>query len=352
MARRSGTARRARRERAGHGEVSHGPPAPPTSQLSVFVHREGRTERVPSVDSAWLSAESGAIVWVDLVAPAPADASILRDIFGFHELAIEDAIGEAQTPKIEAYEGYLYLILHGIDIQASTHGITTHDTDFFLGQNYLVTIHGGFSRTIAGLRELCLRNDRILGEGAVGLLHRIVDGKVEHYQPEVDKLQDRIDALEEDVFESPDHETVRHILQLKREVGSLRRVLIPQRDVIGRLARREFALVDVEMAYRFRDVHDHLVRFTDETMMCQDRITSILEAHVSNVSNRLNEVMKVLTVIATIFMPLTVLTGLFGMNVEFPRFLGGARAQFWWILGAMLVVSGVMLWWFRRRDWL
>jgi magnesium transporter len=191
-----------------------------------------------------------------------------------------------------------------------------------------------------------------MGEGAAALLHRIVDGMVDHYRPEIDMLEDRVDDLEDRVFEAPDRETVRHILELKREIAQLRRVLIPQRDVVGRLARREFALVDVEMAYRFRDVYDHLVRLTDETMMSQDRITSILEAHVSNVSNRLNEVMKVLTVIATIFMPLTVLTGMFGMNVEFPKFMGGARAQFWWILGAMLAISGAMLWWFRKRDWI
>ena len=175
------------------------------------------------------------------------------------------------------------------------------------------------------MRELCLRNDRILGEGPAALLHRIVDSMVDNYRPEVDTLEDRIDELEDRIFESPDRDTVRQILELKREIASLRRVLIPQRDVVGRLARREFALVDIEIAYRFRDVHDHLVRLTDETMMFQDRITSILEAHVSHVSNRLNEVMKVLTVVSTIFMPLTVLTGMFGMNVALPRFPGGER---------------------------
>jgi magnesium transporter len=320
--------------------------------VSVFVYRDGRTERAPAVDASWLLPASGAVVWVDLVAPTPAEASVLRDVFHFHELAVEDALSESETPKIEAYEGYLYLILHGIDVQASAHGIKTHDTDFFIGSNFLVTIQDGFSRTIAGLHDLCLRNDRILGEGAAALLHRIVDGMVDHYRPETDTLQDRVDGLEDRVFEAPDRETVRHILDLKREIALLRRVLIPQRDVVGRLARREFALVDVEMAYRFRDVYDHLVRLTDETMMSQDRITSILEAHVSNVSNRLNEVMKVLTVIATIFMPLTVMTGMFGMNVEFPQFMGGPRAQFWWIVGAMATISGSMLWWFRRRDWI
>ncbi len=318
----------------------------------MFVCRGGQTARAAAVEPAWLRPENGAVVWADLSNPGPGEAAILREVFHFHPLAVEDALSEAETPKIEAYDGYLYLILHGIDIQASAHAVTTHDTDFFVGANYLVSVHDGTSRTIAGMRELCPRNDRILAEGSAALLHRIVDAMVDHYRPEIDKLQDRIDGLEESVFEDPGRETVRQILDLKREIASLRRVLIPQRDIVGRLARREFALVGAEMAYRFRDVHDHLVRLTDETMMSQDRITSILEAHVSNVSNRLNEVMKVLTVIATIFMPLTVLTGMFGMNVQFPQFMGGERAQFWWILGVMAAISGSMLWWFHRRDWI
>jgi magnesium transporter len=142
------------------------------------------------------------------------------------------------------------------------------------------------------------------------------------------------------------------MLDLKRDVASLRRVVIPQRDVVGRLGRREFPLIENEIAYRFRDVYDQLVRMTDEALIFQDRITGLLEAHVSNVSNRLNEVMKVLTVIATIFMPLTVLTGAYGMNVALPHFPGGQGVQFWWVLGIMLVASLGMLAWFRGRGWI
>ena len=344
--------KRARQAGAGGEPAPAAPARPPNSQVSLFVHRGGLTERASAVDPSWLAPGSGAIVWLDLVSPGPAEAALLRGTFHFHELAIEDALGETDTPKVESYDGYLYLILHGIDVTGSAHRVTTHDTDFFIGPNFLVTVHDGLSRTIAAMRDLCLRNDRIVGEGAAALLHRIVDSMVDSYRPEFDTLQDRIDDLEDRIFESPDRDTVRQILDLKREIASLRRVLIPQRDVVGRLARREFALVDVEIAYRFRDVYDHLVRLTDETIMFQDRSTSILEAHVSHVSNRLNEVMKVLTVVSTIFMPLTVMTGMFGMNVALPRFLGGERVQFWWILLGMLAVSGSMLWWFRRRGWI
>ncbi len=320
--------------------------------LTVFAHAGSRTVQAAAVDPAWLDRGSGVTVWVDLAAPTPDEAAILRSVFHFHDLAVEDALGTLEFPKIEAYDGYLYLILHGIDFAASRHRFQTHDTDFFVGPNYLVTIHDGQTRTIAGLRDLAARNDRIVGEGPPALLHRIVDAMVDHYRPEVDGLEDKLDALEEEVFSEPAADTIKKILALKQEVVSLRRVTTPQRDAIGRLARREFAMIDTEMAYRFRDVHDHLVQLSDEALIFQDRITGILEAHLSNVSNRLNEVMKVLTIIATIFMPLTVLTSMYGMNVGLPHFPGGESAQFWWVLAVMVALSSLMLWWFRRRGWI
>jgi magnesium transporter len=145
---------------------------------------------------------------------------------------------------------------------------------------------------------------------------------------------------------------VREILGLKRDLASLRRVVIPQRDAVGRLARREFALITDEMAYRFRDVYDHLVRLSDEATLLQDRVTGILEAHLSTISNRLNRVMKVLTVMSTIFLPLTVLTGMWGMNIPLPHFPGPPEAQFWWIAGVMAAISAAMLAMFRRNGWI
>jgi magnesium transporter len=165
-------------------------------------------------------------------------------------------------------------------------------------------------------------------------MHRIVDAMVDHYRPEVEKLENRLDALEEDVFSQPRQSLIRDILNLKRDVTSLRRVVLPQRDVVGRLARREFPIISDEMAYRFRDVYDHLVRLSDEALIYQDRVTSILDAHLSNQSNRLNEVMKVLTYITTIAVPFTVLGGLYGMNVKLPGVAGeGNPYLFWFVLG-------------------
>jgi magnesium transporter len=320
--------------------------------IRIFKHEGGSTQLVDRVDPAWIQAGSGVSVWVDLDQPTPEEAKVLSDVFHFHELAIEDALSELHHPKIESYGDYLYLILHGIDFSASEHCFRTKDIDFFLGAQFLVTVHPGVSRSIGKMGDVCSRDERVLGEGAGMLLYRIVDTMVDNYRPEVDELSATLDELEEEVFERPNTQMARRILNFKKDIASLRQVVLPQRDVIGRLARREFPLISEQLAYGFRDIHDHLVRLSDEAMFFQDRITSILDAHLSAVSNQLNQVMKVLTIIATLFMPLTVLTGMYGMNVDLPHLPGGSQAQFWWILGIMFAMSAAMLAYFRRRGWI
>jgi magnesium transporter len=320
--------------------------------VTIFVSENGETRRVDTLDPAWLQPDAGCVVWVDLSDPTSEEARILTDVFHFHELAVEDAIATAHHPKVETYDGYLFLIVHGIDFEESQHRFATHDVDFFLGPNYLVTVNEGDSRSVLRMRELCTKNHQVLGEGPAALVHRIVDTMVDNYRPEVTKLEDALDDVEDEVFEQPRQELIRKILDLKRDVTSLRRVTLPQRDVVGRLARREFPCIDDALAYRFRDVHDHLVQLTDQAVSFQDRITGLLDAHLAAQSNQLGQTMRVLTVIATIFMPLTVLTGLFGMNVGLPSLASGGTMEFWGIVGIMLVTSSVMLWFVRRRWWL
>ena len=320
--------------------------------LTIYRNTAGVTECVEGIDPGWLSAGSGVWIWVDLSNPTPDEARVLTDVFRFHELSIEDALSEIHHPKVETYGDYLYLILHGIDFREAEHCFRTQDVDFFLGEQFLVTVHPGISRTIADMRAVCARNHRALGEGPAALLHRIVDAMVDHYRPEVDRLEERLDTLETEIFEQPSAKLAKEILKFKADVSSLRRVVLPQRDVVGRLARREFPIISESLAYRFRDVHDHLVRLVDEAMFFQDRVTSLLDAHLSQVSNQLNGVMKVLTIIATLFMPLTVFTGMYGMNVPLPQLPGGEEVQFWWVAGIMLALSVGMLGFFRARGWI
>jgi magnesium transporter len=198
---------------------------------------------------------------------------------------------------------------------------------------------------------MCEKHGHALSEGPVALMHRIVDQMVDNYRPMMQALEEQIDRLEEEAFYGRQN-LVRRVLRLKRDLASMRRVLIPQRDAVGRLARREFPAINDEMSYRFRDVFDHVIRLTEEAVLFQDRVTSILEVNLATVSNRLNQVMKVLTVLSTIFMPLTLLSGMWGMNVKLPNLPGGEAAQFWWLFGIMVALTGGMLGYFRLKDWI
>lgn len=319
--------------------------------ITVYVQRDGSTQCVERVEPAWLDPASPTTLWVDIVKPSDEEQRLLSETFKLHPLSVEDALSAVQYPKIEPYPGYLYLVLHGIDFKKGQSQFATHDVDFFLGRNYLVTVHDGSSRSITGLRAVCNRHEGVLREGPVGVLHRIVDSMVDNYRPAVEELEERIGALEEQAFAGEDR-MVRRVLRVKRELSSMRRVLLPQRDAIGRLARREFPAISDEMAYRFRDVYDQVLRYTEEATLFQERVTGILEVNLSTISNRLNRIVKVLTVMSTIFMPLTVLTGMWGMNIDLPRLPGGDAAQFWWVVGMMGAVAGAMLFLFRRLKWL
>jgi magnesium transporter len=331
----------------------HGAGGPPDRMITVYVYRNGETQVVDRVEPHWLDPASGVTFWVDVAEPTPDEGqAVLANTFHFHPLSVEDALSEIHYPKVESYDRYLYVILHGIDFRVQEHWFATLDVDFFLGDNYLVTVHDARSRSIQKLKELCQQHARILEEGPVALMHRIIDSMVDNYEPELDELEREMDRLEEQAVIGAGNNLMVPILEVKRDLSALRRVLIPQRDAIGRLARREFPIISNEMAYRFRDVYDHLVRYSDEVTIFQDRMTGILEGYLSAISNRLNQVMKVLTVVSTILLPMTVLTGLWGMNVMLPQFGGGPTAQFWWVVGIMGAVTVVMLAFFRSKHWI
>lgn len=321
--------------------------------ICIYVYRNGATQQADRVDPQWLDPASGVKLWVDVVQPTPEEGQqLLANTFHFHPLSVEDALTDIHHPKVEPYDRYLYVILHGIDFHAGEHEFATRDVDFFLAENYLVTVHDGHSRSIQKLHALCEQHAHILEEGPVALMHRIVDQMVDNYAPELAEIEEQMDELEEEAILGVGDNLMRPILAVKRDLAALRRVVIPQRDVVGRLARREFPIISNEMAYRFRDVYDHLVRYADEATMFQDRVTGILEGYLSAISNRLNRVMKVLTVVSTIVLPMTVLTGLWGINVPLPRFPGGDGMQFWWLVAIMVAITIGMLGVFRWRRWI
>jgi magnesium transporter len=319
----------------------------------ILVERNGGIEHVDAIDPGWLGEDAPERLWVDIQAPNDEDRALLTDVFSIHELAVEDAVATIHHPKIESYNGLLYLILHGITATDGLELFETQDVDFLVGRNYLITVHQGPSRSIAAEQETCRRRPDLFADGPMGIVHRVIDRLVEHYQPAVDAIERRLEVIDGCVFSGGVGPNVlRDLLALKRDVAALRRVVGPERDAVARLARREFPQVTEALAYRFRDVYDQLVRLAEDAILLQDRATGLVDAFLSTQSNRLNQVMKVLTIMSTIFMPLSVVVGIWGMNVALPAFPGGASAQIWWIVGIMLAIGGGMLMVFRRLRWL
>jgi magnesium transporter len=235
---------------------------------TIFVCRDGRTEQVTRIDRTWLGASAGAFLWVDLEAPSIPESLLLRDTFAFHRLAVEDAMSAGQTPKVEAYDGYLFAVVGGKD----------EEVDCFVGQTFLVTVHWSESKAIAELADNARHNAQWMSEGSVGLFHRVADAVIDGFRPRLEELRGRVDRVEAALFDKPSPALVRDLLSIRGETFALGTICRAQRDAVDRMARREFVDISTEMAWRFRDVDDHLVRMADEVSALQDRLAGLLIA--------------------------------------------------------------------------
>ena len=299
-----------------------------------------------------LSEAEGALHWIDLEDPTVKEATILEDPFHFHPLAIEDCLSEVHHPKVDDYESYVFIIVHGIRFDAPTDEFITRELDIFLGPNYLITHHKGPMRSITSAREQCGRNiQAAMPKGVDFLLHQIVDQMFEHYFPNLDAIEDKIQLVQVEVFENPSRETLDRIFVLKRDVMHLRRICTPQREIIHRLSRGEFRVINAKAAVYFRDIYDNLYRIVDASYQYQDLMQGTLDAYLSAVNNRLNETMKRLTVLAAFLASMTVITGVYGMNFEYMPELKW-RYGYLWVLFLMAGSTVGLFLWFKRKQWL
>jgi magnesium transporter len=318
--------------------------------LTYFRYANGKIEQPQEFEPELLTED--ALHWIDLEDPTVKEATILEDPFHFHPLAIEDCLAEVHHPKVDDYEAYIFVIVHGIRFDAPTDTFITRELDIFLGKNYLITHHKGPMRSIATLREMCSKNlVSSFPKGVDFLIHQILDLLFEHYFPNLDAIEDKVQLVQVEVFENPTRETLDRIFELKKDVLQLRRICAPQREIVNRLARGEFKAVSPRAAVYFRDIYDNLYRIVEASFSYQDIVQSLLDAYLSAVSNRLNETMKRLTVIGAIMAALTVITGVYGMNFEFMPELKW-RFGYAFVWGIMVVVSVGLYYWFKKKDWI
>lgn len=331
------------------------------SMLTGFIRfGDGRISN--DTDPQTLSAalrDQKAIFWLDMNKPNDEELSLLDDVFGFHPLAIEDTIGYAQRPKIESYnhvgdacqQGYFYMVIHGPDLQTFKEKLRTKEVDIFVSERYLVTIHEEELGSVSEALNRARIDARIVLEPGIDLLlHSILDRLVDNYMPILDHMQEAIDRLEEKAVVDPTPDLLPQIAVEKRELLNLRRIIGPQRDVIAQLTRGEVPFIKETTRVYLRDVLDHLVRAVEMIELYRDLIVGARDIYLSSISNNLNRIMKTLTIITVVTLPLNVITGFFGMNLEIPGLHN--RAVFWFALIIMASSVTTLLILFKKKSWL
>lgn len=297
------------------------------------------------------------VLWVDFISEPPETSLPILEAFGFHPLAIDDALQETHVPRLDDWGEYLYIVFNYMDMDLNGNSWETQvdELDIFLGKNYIITHHDNQISAVDETWVVCDRDERNVQEGADHILYRIADHLMANYMPTVEKIDDAIDQLESQVFDRPSPTTLEKLMEVKRVLVAMRRIIIPQREVLNKLARDDYPVIDRKDRVFFRDIYDHLVRLHDLNESLRDLVGSVLDTYLSVVNNRMNEVMKTLTVITTIFMPLTFLTGFFGMNFFEP--LGNLRdwttnLSFYITMAIIVFLPIGMFIWMRRRTWL
>jgi magnesium transporter len=293
-------------------------------------------------------------LWVDIDSADMHQHALLEKVFEFHPLAIEDTLNPNTRVKLEEYDRYIFVVTAGIRFDQATSDpfdLETVNICFFLGKNFLVTVHAFASRSCDTVRERLMRNPDLLSRGAEMTMHNIIDQAVDACFPLVEQLNALVDGLEERLFKDFDEQMIHEIFQAKRAAFSFRRLVAPLREVLNVLTNRPSAFIRPETQLYYRDVYDHTIRIVESVDTTRDLLAGVLETYLSQTSNRMNRVMKQLSVVATIALPLIVIGGIYGMNFQHLP-LTNHPLGFFWALGMMVGVSVVILGWLKRNKWL
>jgi magnesium transporter len=302
-----------------------------------------------------LLTQQSRIVWVDLHAPTAEEATVLLREFRFHPVAVEDALEDNVHPKVDDYGDYLYVVLHGVlddKLSEAEASVDMHEVDFFLGRNYIVTHHDQHSRSVEKVWERMKRQPEFFVGGPDFIFQAVVEQMIDRYMPVIEAFDERIDELEDKVFQGQAGPRVlEQIFGFKRTSLKLRRTVHPQREVIRNLSAGQYPLISKEAQILLRDVYDHLFTVAELIESYRDLLSGALDAHLSVTSNKMNEIMKTLTIITTVLMPIAVLSGIYGMNFDYMPFTGH-----WWgfflVSAIMLSLGGSMVGFVIRRKWL
>lgn len=291
------------------------------------------------------------VMWVDLTTPSDKESFVLTHDFKFHPLAIEDVISEVPRPKLDDYGNYLFLVFQLADYMGKEEGLKIGEVDLFLSKNAVVSVHFDEHPVFDRLYDKARKDDRLFSRGADFLFHAVLDAIVDNYTTVLDLLEFEIEAVEDDVFEEPDEQTVKSIFALRRDIHDLKRIASPQQEVLAQLTREKHNLISEKTRVYLSDIFDHMVRIYETADSHRDTLISALEVYFSTVSTRTNEIIKILTIFTAILMPPTFLVGLYGMNFKYmPEITWKYGYIFFWAL--VLVITFILLLFFKKKKWI
>ena len=319
--------------------------------MEIHVWQGFEDGRVEPVDG-WSPGDplpGEAWVWVDVQGAEEETGSVLRG-FGFHPIAVDDAFTLDHHPKIELFDDLLFVIVRGVTREESGHLETAKLAAFLRGRT-LVTYHRLALPSVEMLQALLADRGKVASGDPARILYLLCDTVIERYFPILDRIDDEMETIEEEIFEEAREEQLARALELRHELATLRRVMMPHRQVFQRLAFDRLPGLEENLGPYFRDAHDNVLRLAEAIDQQRDLLVTVRDTYLSVVSQRTNDVMKVLTMFSAILLPLTFIAGLYGMNFEYIPELE-SRYGYFVVLGVMAVAASGMIAWFRRRGWL
>jgi magnesium transporter len=310
-------------------------------------------KKMEAPDEFLLEKDFKGVCWVDIsgIHDIPTIETI-GSTFNIHALVQEDILNTHQRPKFENYEDYHFVVLKMLQYDTEAKEIMSEQVSFVLGPNFLLTFQEQEGDVFNPVRERLQKAlGRIRKRSADFLLYTLIDAVVDHYFLVLEAMGEELEILEDQLLENPTPEVLHAVHKLKREIIFLKKAVWPLRELINTLQKTESQLVKNDTKLYLRDVYDHTVQVIDTVETYRDMVSGLQDLYLSSVSNKMNEVMKVLTIIATIFIPLTFIAGIYGMNFEFMPELKW-KIGYFFIWGLMLVIALIMLLYFRRKKWL
>ena len=297
----------------------------------------------------------GKITWTNIEGPKLEDIEVLKRNFNFHPLNLEDCLSKIERPKIDEYEDHLFIVMHFPVFDEGQRVSRPSEVDFFIGANYLVTVHEGILKPIYQLFDDCQHYEQTrakhMGRGASRLLYGVIDSLVDYCFPILDKVDNHIQAIEDEMFTADMRHIVQEISIVRRDIIALRRIIKPQIAIVTNLERKDRPFIREDLDVYFSDIVDHINKAWDILEDYREVIEGLSETSDSVSSYRINEVMRILTVISVIMLPLSLISGIYGMNVLFLP-IAQSPFAFFVILGLMAAIAGGMLLYFKHRKWL